>query len=120
MAHGGGQIYHAKTGVLYASGNDEVMRSTDDGVTWTKVGSGLVRFTTSVFGDGKHLYAHQAYGGSSAPFYVSPESHGVTWTPYTSGGSFDNSPFETVFDATNGILYAASWGEGMLALRVTP
>jgi hypothetical protein len=117
MAHGGGQVYRAKTGVLYASGSDEVMRSTDEGVTWTKVGP--VKFTTAVFGDGNFLYAHQAYNGPVGPFFTSPETDGVTWKAYQNGTqSFANGPFEMAFDAANGILYSSNWGEGILALKV--
>jgi hypothetical protein len=29
-------------------------------------------------------------------------------------------PFEIAFDSTNGILYSASWGSGMRALKTVP
>src|SRR5262249_41929954 len=54
MAHGGGQLYITKAGVLFVSAVSGVLKSTDDGATWTT--SNGVKFTTSVFGDGKVLY----------------------------------------------------------------
>lgn len=118
MAHGGGQTYRTKAGVLYTSSQSKVLRSTDDGLTWTEVGSET--FTTSVFGDGNLLYVHNAYGGNGAtPFSTSPESDGLTWTQQpTSAGTFTDGPFEVAFDSTNRILYAANWGNGVLALKV--
>ena len=116
MAHGGGQIYYAKTGVLYSGGWDGIMRSTDDGETWSQVGP--VRFCTAVYGDGNFLYAHQAYAGGDAPFFRSPESDGITWTAYAKGGIWGNGPFEMVFDARRGILYSSNWADGLLALKV--
>jgi hypothetical protein len=117
MAHGGGGIYYAKTGVLYASSWDEVIRSTDDGVTWAKVGT--LKYTTSIIGDGNYLYTHKQ--GSAGPFYVSAETDGLTWSAYQGGAqSLNDGPFEMTFDAENGILYASNWTAGMWALKVKP
>jgi hypothetical protein len=32
------------------------------------------------------------------------------------GGSFSDGPFEMAYDAYNGIVYSANWGNGLLAL----
>lgn len=117
IAHGGGQIYHSKTGVLYVSCADRVLRSTDNGEHFTSVGP--VQFTTSVFGDGNYLYAHKAYGGINEVFSVSREDDGVTWTTLPSAGSFSNGPFEMVLDTANHILYAGNWGDGIIAMKVS-
>ncbi len=114
MAHGGGQIYITKAGVIYASSAEEVLRSTDDGATWSKVGT--VKFTTSVFGDGTKLYTHAAYGGTGTPFYTSPETDGSTWTAGTQ--MFTNGPFELALDSMNRIFYSGNWGNGVLALKL--
>ena len=116
MAHGGGQLYKAKSGTYFAAAVNGVLKSTDDGVTWT-ISSGNPKFTTSVYGDGNLLYTHQAYAGPVDPFYSSPETDGMTWTPM-GGPKLDQGPFEMVFDSTNRIMYAASWGAGILALKV--
>jgi hypothetical protein len=45
----------------------------------------------------------------------------MTWTPYNGGAQkFTDGPFEMAFDAANGILYSANWGNGILALKVQP
>jgi hypothetical protein len=116
MAHGGGQLYQAKSGVLYSTGWDEVMRSMDNGMSWSKVGT--IKFTTGIMGDGNYLYAHGANG--MGPFQVSPESDGATWTPYPGGQTITDGPFEMAFDSVNGILYSGTWTAGMLALKVKP
>lgn len=117
MFHGGGQLYKAKTGVLYLSSSTGVLRSSDDGVTWTSVGS--VPPATSVFGDGTRLYTHSAYLIGSEPFYTSKESDGLTWTQLNSQ-AWTDGPFEMAFDAKQGIVYSANWGNGLIALKVPP
>jgi len=80
---------------------------------------GTLTFITSVFGDGTTLYTHHAYGGTTQdPFYTSPETDGVNWTPASNAGMFTNGPFEMALDATNGVLYSGNWGNGLLALRL--
>jgi hypothetical protein len=115
IQHGGGTIYYAKTGVLYASGYPNNLRSTDDGKTWSPINdhSGY----NVIFGDGTNLYTAPCFGPS--PFLISPETDGETWAPQ-SDQMFDNGPFEMVFDQANGILYSASWNVGLWALKVQP
>ena len=59
------------------------LRSPDNGVTWEKIGD--EKSTTAIYGDGKRLYTHQAWGGPKAPFVTTLESDGLTWTPYEGG-----------------------------------
>jgi hypothetical protein len=119
MTHGGGEIYYAKTGVLYAASVNGVIRSTDDGVTWTtavSLGGGV----TGVFGDGSYLYTHLAYYNMSSFFY-SPEDDGMTWTEFGGGSQqWSDGPYEMAFDEANGILYSGNWWDGILALKVVP
>jgi photosystem II stability/assembly factor-like uncharacterized protein len=117
IAHGGGQIYYSKTGVLYASCGGTILRSTDNGEHFTGVGQ--TQFTTAIFGDGNYLYAHKAYGGVNEAFSVSLEDDGVTWTTLPGAGSFSNGPFEMVYDKDNHLLYAGNWGDGIIAMKVT-
>jgi photosystem II stability/assembly factor-like uncharacterized protein len=116
MAHGGGQLYKTKGGLYFAAAVNGVLKSTDDGVTWT-ISSGNPKYTTAVYGDGNLLYTHQAYAGPADTFYSSPETDGMTWTPFGSLKT-DQGPFEMAFDAQNRILYSASWGAGIFALKV--
>ena len=118
MAHGAGQIYYTKAGVLYASSETKVLRSTDNGVTWTSVGP--TNFTTAVYGDGKYVYAHGAYSNIGGPFSVSLEADGQTWSPLKGAQSMGDGPFEMAFDSSNGILYSSNWGSGLWALKTEP
>jgi hypothetical protein len=115
MTHGGNQIYYSHAGLLYSGGYPKVMRSTDNGITWTQVGAD--GSYTSVFGDGSHLYTMRYYG--PAPFITASESDGMNWAPYEGGAQkFVMGPFEQAFDATNGILYSSTWQSNLLALKV--
>jgi hypothetical protein len=112
IQHGGGNLYYTNEGVLYASGADHNLRSTDNGVTWASVGPG--GGYNAVGGDGENLYAAKCFGPT--PFVTSPEDDGETWTNYNSQ-EFNSGSYEFGFDATNGILYSASWGAGIWALK---
>jgi hypothetical protein len=119
MAHGGGQLYRSvATGspVLYVSSSQGILRSTDDGMTWSLIASTSSVFSNSVFGDGTTLYTHFAFGsGTVSSFLTSPETDGINWS-MAPGGSFSDGPFEMAYDAYNGIVYSANWGNGLLAL----
>jgi hypothetical protein len=116
MAHGGGQVYTTKDGVLYSSSQSGTLRSEDGGASWETVG--IANFTTGIFGDGTLLYTAQGYAGAGEAFSTSPESDGKSWTPYNDQ-VFANGPDEMAFDSVNGILYSSNWGDGLLALKVT-
>ena len=117
MTHGGNQIYCSKAGVLYSGGYQYPARSTDNGLTWTQVKTGLdYSWYMGVSGDGENLYVGNF--GPDRPFFVSPETDGVTWKEYRSGAQkFSTQPFEMFYDSANGIMYSANWG-GMYALKV--
>jgi len=113
IQHGGGTIYYTKTGTLYATGADKNLRSTDNGVTWTTIGPG--GGYNGIVGDGKQLYAARCFGPT--PYMTAPESDALNWTA-SSTQQFDSGSYEMSFDAANGIVYTASWGSGMWALKV--
>ncbi|MEO7424606.1 MAG: hypothetical protein ABI036_05420 [Fibrobacteria bacterium] len=117
MTHGGNQIYCSKTGVLYSGGYQYPARSTDNGLTWTQIKTGLdYSWYMGVSGDGVNLYIGNT--GTHRPIFVSPESDGLTWTAYQGGAqTFDSEPFEMFYDSANGIMYSANW-EGLYALKV--
>lgn len=119
IAHGGGEIYYTKAGMLYAACADGALRSSDNGVTWTRVGSSLPGISTNgIGGDGTLLYTHQCWGGDPDSWYVSAETDGMNWTKQTGAGDFSCGPFEMAHDAANGILYSANWATGLLALKL--
>jgi photosystem II stability/assembly factor-like uncharacterized protein len=119
MDHGGGEIYYTKTGDLYASGAPDVLRSRDNGVTWTAITPAPFAAFLSIVGDGSSLYTAGHGGGK---FVTSPESVGSTWKPYGGDPAMFSSagPFEMVVDRANGILYSAHTGAGVWALKVGP
>ena len=116
IQHGGGTVYYDKTGILYASAATTILRSADNGLTFTQVADS--KGYNAVFGDGAALYIAPGFGPTS--FFTSPEGEGTTWTPFDADQKFDSGPFEMALDRTNGILYSASWGDGLLALKLAP
>ncbi len=72
-----------------------------------------------ICGDGKDLYT--GCSNENEPMFTSPEADGLSWKPYTFNGTtqkFSAEPFEMSYDARNHIMYAASWHEGLLALKI--
>jgi hypothetical protein len=114
--HGGGETYYSKTGVLYASSGDGLLRSEDNGESFELI-SAAGNGNTGIWGDGNLLYTAPAYGFGAQAFRTSPEDDGMNWDTGTQ--TIDGSgPFEMAFDATNGILYASMWFQGVWALKV--
>jgi photosystem II stability/assembly factor-like uncharacterized protein len=115
MAHGGSQLYQSPSGDYYLATSSGVIRSTDAGVSWAKIGPGGA-FILSVIGDGKLLYTGR--NNSTGAFLTAPEGKSSpTWTDYNSQ-QFGQGPFEMAFDAANGILYTSNMQEGIWALKV--
>jgi len=125
IQHGGGSIYYTDAGVIYAAGTPTLVRSEDNGDTWTSVdlGPGAGAGFNAVIGDGTRLFT----ASNSYPRYlVSSETDGRTWTDlstavpdpssFQSGGAV--GPFEMAVDRRNHILYSASWNFGLLAWRL--
>ncbi|HEV8245500.1 MAG TPA: hypothetical protein VGP93_07020 [Polyangiaceae bacterium] len=112
IQHGGGTVRYAQNGDLYATTGDTLIKSTDNGATWTGVGPG--GGYNGIGGDGTNLYTAKCFGPTH--MITATEANGATWTDFNSQ-NFDSGSFEMAFDATNKILYTASWGSGMWALK---
>jgi hypothetical protein len=113
VQHGGGTIYYAKGGQLYAAGGGANLRSTDNGITWTETAPS--KGYNAIFGDGVRLYTAPCFGPT--PFLVSKETDGTTWSAMSSQ-EFGAGPYEMAIDSVNGVLYSSSWGSGVFALAV--
>jgi hypothetical protein len=68
-----------------------------------------------ICGDGENIYT--ACSNKDQPFFVSSEKDGLSWQPLNDQ-KFSAVPFEMVYDPVNKILYAASWEEGLLAIKL--
>jgi hypothetical protein len=123
--HGGNHgLYFTKAGVIYSGANNQMMRSTDQGSTWTTTGPSFADGYYQVIGDGNVLYAQEANTGKHTtaalqPYITSPETDGLTWTPYQGGAqTFSDGPYSMAFDPVNRIIYSANWDAGFWALKV--
>lgn len=117
MTHGGNQLYRTRDGVLYSGGYQYPARSADNGASWQQIKNGLVySWYMGICGDGTNLYIGCSNKGE--PFFTSPEIDGQTWAPYKGGvQKFSEEPFEMYYDPANHLVYSASWGAGLLALK---
>ena len=117
MTHGGNQLYRTKDGTLYSGGYQYPTRSSDNGASWQQIKTGLsYSWYTGICGDGTLLYT--GCSNPDQPFFTSLENDGLTWKPQGGGAQkFSEAPFEICFDHTNKIVYSASWGQGLLALK---
>jgi hypothetical protein len=113
--HGGGEIYYTKAKTLFASCESGVLRSTNNGETFTAADFGYG--TTGIIGDGTTLYTTAAYGFNQQPMYTSPESDGLNWTAFNTQ-TLDGGPFGMVHDSVNHIIYSSNWSQGVWALKL--
>jgi photosystem II stability/assembly factor-like uncharacterized protein len=102
--HSSGSLYHSPTGAYYVGSGYGVLRSSDDGVTWTLNGS-TGQYVMGITGDGTTMYA-----SSNGGVFSAPENPGTQWTKM-------NSPFNDLaegcflgYDFGHNLLYASCHG----------
>jgi photosystem II stability/assembly factor-like uncharacterized protein len=122
MQHGGTDAFYARNGALYVGALSRILRSTDNGLTFSLVGPQTGNGYYAIIGDGTYLYAQLANTGSHPggpePYVVSMESDGTVWKPYNAQ-TFSDGPYRMAYDAVNRIIYSSNWNAGVWALRVT-
>jgi hypothetical protein len=119
MTHGGNQIYYSQSGVLYSGADGCLIRSTNNGITWTDISSTGTRYYQCVAGDGTTMYTMSSGPGTTQQsFITSPESNGTTWTTYSDSRKFAYTVYAMEFDPVNRIMYASMWDGAMWALKI--
>jgi hypothetical protein len=119
MQHGGEAVYRAKSGDLFMGAVGTLLRSTDNGQSWVGVNPSNTDGYNAVIGDGVYLYAQPANTGTathSSSYSYSPETDGLSWTPYGSQ-TFADGPMSMVFDPLNGVVYSSNWCAGVWRLK---
>jgi hypothetical protein len=118
--HGGTtDLYYTHTKVLYVcSSQYTLLRSTDNGINWSLVPNLPYAYYYSVGGGDGKIYTTPYNGPTSSPvpFYSSPDTDGVHWTPST-GDAPNEGTHCMKFDSLNHILYSANGTGGIWALR---
>jgi len=112
MQHGGGAKYYTAAGVLYVSSAQGVLKSTNNGETFSKIGLGQAYL--SVIGDGTRLFTGQHF---NSRFVTALESNDADWAELNQQ-DFDEGPFEMAIDPVNRILYSANIRAGVFALKL--
>jgi hypothetical protein len=112
MQHGGGAKYYSAEGVLYISSAQGVLKSTNNGESFTQIGPSKAYL--SVIGDGTRLFTGQHF---TSRFMTALESNDTEWTEFNMQ-DFDEGPFEMAIDPVNGILYSANIRAGVFALKL--
>lgn len=121
-SHAGLGLYRAKTGVLYLGLDNRVVRSLDNGKTWTDAGDpGSPDAFGGLIGDGTNIWSMLANTGvsTSGPYHwqISPETDGTHWTVYNSQ-IFQNGPSSMIYDPVNKVLYSSQWATGVWRLQL--
>jgi hypothetical protein len=112
MQHGGGGKYYNAQGVLYISSNQGVLKSTNNGESFEKIGLG--QSYLSIIGDGTRLFTGQHF---NSRFVSALESNDTAWAELNQQ-DFDEGPFEMALDPVNHILYSANIRAGVFALKL--
>jgi hypothetical protein len=121
MQHGGTAAFVSSTGVLYVGALSNVLRSTDNGLTFTEVAPHTSDGYYAIISDGDKLYTQLGNTGKStvgpSSYMISDETDGINWTAQNSQ-TFSDGPYRMAFDPVNRILYSANWNAGVWALKV--
>jgi photosystem II stability/assembly factor-like uncharacterized protein len=118
--HGACIATYSKAGVLYVGANNQIMRSTDDGASFTFVGPKVADGYYQVVTDGTSLFAQEANTGANSqgnqPYITSPDGDGMTWKAFNDQ-TFSDGPYRMDVDAANHIIYSANFNDGVWALK---
>jgi photosystem II stability/assembly factor-like uncharacterized protein len=122
MQHGGTSAFVSSKGVLYVGALSNILRSTDNGVSFTPVAPHTGDGYYAIVGDGNNLYSQQGNTGGNGTgmdqsYITSPESDGVSWTTFNSQ-KFADGPYRMAFDSKNRIIYSSNWNAGVWAMKV--
>jgi photosystem II stability/assembly factor-like uncharacterized protein len=123
MVHGGNQLYRTDDGTIYSGAMVTMLRSRDEGRTWSEVGPRTSEGYYVVIGDGEFLYAQHGYTGYNTvdedpPYVVSAEDDGSRWTPLNDEQTFENGPMSMAFDPESRTLYSSNWNAGVWRLQL--
>jgi hypothetical protein len=110
MEHGGGTVYYSND-ALYVSGTPHILKSTNNGETFTEIGR--INGYMSIIGDGTNLYTGGHGGG---PFVTAPEGDDTNWKDFNAQ-TFPEGPFQMAVDKKHNIIYSASIRSGIFALK---
>lgn len=115
QSHGGAEIYYAADHSVLVGGYYSLLRSTDNGSSWSQVPNMRSAQYYAVTGDGVRMFAEGAWGGRTA---TALESGPNDWSDYSTqvlpGGTFDFA-----WDMPARTVYASIWitGGGVWALK---
>lgn len=121
--HGNSQIFQ-KDSVLFVAGTSGVngqgvYRSTNYGVSWTRVDSGI-KPEAIVWGSEKYVYAMYAWAcGSTCDvgvnFEKAPLPNGTSWTPVSVPSGLINGPnsLVTAFNGSHYVFVGCMWAQGI-------
>jgi hypothetical protein len=107
-------FYQGKDGSLYAGADPNILRSTDNGLTWTSLGNSTA--SVSIVGDGTRMFSSNSVctGRSDTafqPYSGAIESDPSKWTQIASPPMFVGGR-QIAFDPDHHVLYSDSCLEG--------
>ena len=105
--------YYSKQKVLYLTSAGGVLKSTDNGLSWSAIAPS--NYYLGIVGDGTNLYSG-FNTGNGGKFVTAKENNDGVWTDYNSQ-AFGQGPYEMSFDAAHGIVYSSNAPGGLWALK---
>jgi photosystem II stability/assembly factor-like uncharacterized protein len=112
MTHGGAQIFYSPDGTLYLSGYDSLLRSRDNGRTFTRIGPDA-RYMIGVTGSATRLYT-----GAQGHMFTATYADDESWTDLGANIASDGFQMEMSFDAAHRVLYSANAQGGLYATAI--
>jgi hypothetical protein len=112
--HGHGQTYYSPSGTLYSNGTPSLMKSSDNGITWSTIGP--FGSYLGVIGDGKNLIAAPMNGGD---FVRAAESDDENWASFSSGLALRSGTKHMAVDKQHSVVYAPTLLSGLWAINTS-
>lgn len=130
MTHGATEALYRDPAshTLVVADQTQILRSIDNGTTWTDITSGLpFAYYETILSDGTNMWTAPSFptlaGQSALPWYTRPLNGAGTWHAYSTQTACDpngncNGPVMGAYDQIGHIVYSANWTGGVWQLQV--
>lgn len=128
MTHGMAQLYRAPNRALYLGSIGKIFRSTDNGRTWADTGAqtsgdgygGIIGDDTNIWTMlGNTGFAVQGpHRWQTLPITDTTSSPSASKWTFFGSTQYENGPAHMLYDPENRVLYASTWGVGIMRMKL--